>query len=62
MWRLRGMDGWQQHHAVSVGNVWPIWIEMQLFQSFFAVDWPVEIMRGPNPFSVVSTAVDVQLK
>jgi len=43
-----------------VGNVWPI--EMQLFQSFFAVDWPVEIMRVPNPFSVVSTAVDSRNK
>jgi len=43
---------------LTVGNIWPI--EMQLFQSFFAVDWPVEIM--PNPFLVVSTAVDSRYK
>ncbi len=39
-----------------VGNVWAI--EMQLNQSFFAVEWSVESMRGPIPFSVESTAVD----
>jgi len=39
-----------------VGNVWAI--EMQLNQSFFVVEWPVESMWGPIPFSVESTAVE----
>ena len=41
---------------MCVGNVWAI--EMQLNQSFFAVEWPVESMRGPIPFLVESTAVE----